>query len=356
MTERQVFFNEDGQLPKRFKPLTLGQRNVLFHFSEGECQSTIAELLYLSRPRINQITKTLECELGLIKRVQNNPKRPGVRDYSYFYELTPLGKSILKGDLKLDERSFWRLHNHRMKFAVIQQSGAPERDSQRSSGLRSRTGWERSWTMRGATWHKFWWHGDPDFPSVSVTVMPKTLMFYTDAGQQINARTVEQAEQIGWIAIRRAMEWFVTRQQDFGVTFVLEAVGDKVGKLHLGGAINKGGPLDQAMRIPGIWIDESGKGELGERKKEIEMFANDPAATVVEKGILAAIKLPDALADFNEKLNPIGENVLQVQAMLQGSITITQQNENILKFLSKIMDEMQSIRLENAELKKRLGI
>ena len=42
--------------------------------------------------------------------------------------------------------------------------------------------------------------------------------------------------------------------------------------------------------------------------------------------------------------------------MLQGSITTAQQNDNILKFLSKIMDEMQSIRLENQQLKAKVGL
>jgi hypothetical protein len=40
-------------------------------------------------------------------------------------------------------------------------------------------------------------------------------------------------------------------------------------------------------------------------------------------------------------------------AMMQGSITTAKQNDNILKFFSKIMDEMQGMRLEYADMKRK---
>jgi len=326
---------------ERFKPLTDQQRKVLFLLDRGLTQTYIAPRLHISRPRVNQIVKKLECELGLIKRVQNNPKRDGVRSYSYFYELTQHAKSLLKGDLELEQLTPWRVHNHRMKFHIVQQSGTPCNDK--------RCGFQKSWKIRGQQPSKYWWHNDLNMPSCTLDIFSKTVVIYTDKGQQINAKTKEQAEEIGWIAIRKAMEWFVAKQAEFGIHFVLEAVGEKVGRLHLGMAITLGGPLDSETNIPGTWRDESDG-------PEFETWEDHPLATPLEKGVMMAAKIPDALAQFNEKLNPINDNVLQVQAMLQGSITQQQMLENVTKLVSGLLVEVQAMRLENQELKKRLGV
>ena len=342
----------------RFKPLTDNQRKVLFLLEKGLTQTYIAARLHVSRPRINQIVKGLES-LGLIKRIQNNPKRDGVRDYSYFYELTERAKQILKGDLALEELTPWRVHNHRMKFHIIHQSDMPCHDK--------RCGFEKSWKMRGAVWHKFWWHNDLNYPSVSVTVMPKTLMFYTDKGQRLNAKTKEKAEELGWIAIRKAMEWFVSQQASFGVSFTIEPAGQKVGKLHLGMAFHESGPIDGTTSIPGTWVDKSVERELGPGWKEFECWENHPISSPLEAGVIAAAKIPDALAAFNEKLNPLGQSILNMEAMLQGGIPLDLQYKQMVNFMTNAMDRINKVEgylqeriialeKENAELKRRLGV
>jgi hypothetical protein len=80
---------------------------------------------------------------------------------------------------------------------------------------------------------------------------------------------------------------------------------------------------------------------------------DENVSAAVDKAITPAV--PAALEEMNGKLGGLGDGLQQVQAMLQGSITTAQQNDNILKFLSKIMDEMQQIRLENADLKRRMA-
>jgi hypothetical protein len=77
--------------------------------------------------------------------------------------------------------------------------------------------------------------------------------------------------------------------------------------------------------------------------------------TRLGRGIQTLEAIPDALKDLG-KIGEIGENVLQVQAMLQGSITQQQMLENVTKMVSSVLLEMQAIRLENAELKRQLPI
>jgi hypothetical protein len=66
--------------------------------------------------------------------------------------------------------------------------------------------------------------------------------------------------------------------------------------------------------------------------------------------------MPEAMREINEKLNPLSANVLQVQAILQGGISISTQYEQMLNFMTKVLTEMQEMRKENAELKERLGM
>lgn len=333
--------------PERFRPLSTGQRKVLALLNAGLTQTYIAQKLHLTRPRINQLVKGLES-LGLINRVQNNRKCEGVRDYSYFYELTSRAKAIIAGDCQLEELTPWRVHNHRMKWHVIQQTGEICKDK--------RTGYQKSWTLRGGERHKYWWHSNINYPSVTIDVHPKTLVVYTDKGQQINAKTKEEAAEMGWIACRKAVAWFMETQAGFDSFFTLEEVGQQIGKLHLGMAFHEDGPIDGDTTIPGTWVDRSVEKELGPGWKEFECWENHPISSPLEAGVMAAAKIPDALKQFNDQLSPIGENVTQVMAMLQGSITQQQMLENVTKLVSSLMVEVQAMRTENQELKRRLGI
>jgi hypothetical protein len=59
---------------------------------------------------------------------------------------------------------------------------------------------------------------------------------------------------------------------------------------------------------------------------------------------------------FQNIVNPIAANVTRVEAMLQGGIGISTQYEQMLNFMTKVLDEMSQIRKENAELKAKLGL
>jgi DNA-binding MarR family transcriptional regulator len=344
--ERQLFFDNYGTIP-RFKPLSDLEKRILICFKDGLTQTRIAELVHRSRPRINQLTKKMES-IGLIRRI-NLQNDNGKRDYNYFYELTPLALELLKGDKRLEQLTPVRIHNFRRKFAIIQKTREPETDK--------RTGYQKSWKMRGAIWHMYWFPGKGIMPSVSLVITPRTVIGYVDSHQTIAARDAGEAEAIGWQAIFQAQKSFVESQASFGTFIIMEEIGQQVGELHGAFPMSKDNPDMQEVRAKGgkvghsDWFTDESEGPELETKKK-------PNWTRMEGLIKTAEALPDTLKQFNEQLNPMAASVSQIQAMMLGSITAIQKEDNLMKYLSSIMNRMESMEKrmeqlieENARLK-----
>jgi len=311
------------------------------------CQAEIARKIKVSRSYVNQVIKRLES-LGLIQRVDTHKTKPGMRAYTLFYELSPELKARIKGDKVAAPFTEMRTHHIQMKFKVISQSDKPTKDK--------RTSFNKSWFMRGQSERfKYWYIGRAGLPSVSLTAHPKTIVITMDKGQKIVAASAKEAEQMAVLACYQAKDKFVQEQAKFGITFETEHTGVRIGKTHVGLAFHEGGPLDSPINIPGMWVDKSVEKELGPGFKEVESYIDHELATPLEKGVMAVAALPAAMKEFTDKLNPMSESILQVQAMMQGSITNQQMLENVTKLISSVLIEMQSIRAENAELKARLG-
>jgi hypothetical protein len=136
-----------------------------------------------------------------------------------------------------------------------------------------------------------------------------------------------------------------------------EHVGTVIGKVHGGFVASDSPAMEEGVRTKNWWIDRSQEAELGPGHPELEtdlpggMTRLDNLIKVSEQVDLTS--LPEM---FQNIVNPIAANVLQVQAMMQGSITNQQMLENVTKLISSVLVEMQSIRQENAELKQRLGM
>jgi len=280
----------------------------------------------------------------MIKRLSTQPIREGVREYNLFYEVCP--------DVKIPDIEFTacRVHNVRKKFTIIRQSGPVSMDQ--------RTSFTKSWQMRGWRGYKYWYPGKAGLPSVTIDVNPKTLVIYVDKGQKIIARDPEQAKEIAWYAIYAARDKFIGQQERFHVTFEIERAGEDIAKVHGGFAIGEK-TAKEGVTVPGWWIDQSDTGEMSYAEAETDipegMSRLDRTIKLSEK-IETLEALPEAMKEINEKLNPMNTNILQVQAMMQGGITISQQYEQMVNFMTKALDEMAAIRRENAELKKRLGV
>jgi DNA-binding transcriptional regulator GbsR (MarR family) len=342
MTERQVTFNEIGNTHS-FKPLTRNQRKIITLLGLQLTQSDIARKLGFSRSYVNRIKKRLES-LGLIKRLSTQSGKEGTREYNLFYEVCP--------DVRIPDIEFTacRVHNVRKKFTIIRQSEKVSTDS--------RASYTKSWQMRGWQGHKYWYAGKAGLPSVTVDVNPKSLIIYIDKGQRIIAKDTEQSKEIAWYAIYQARDKFVEQQSKFGIQFEIERAGEDIAKIHGGFAIGEK-TAEEGVHTRGWWIDKSETKEMSYAEAETDipegMSRLDRTIKLSEK-IETLEALPEAMKEINAKLNPMNTNILQVQALMQGGITISQQYEQMVNFMTKALDEMAAIRRENAELKKRLGV
>jgi DNA-binding Lrp family transcriptional regulator len=333
---------------RTIKGLSENQRKIVSLVNCGLTQAQIAQRLGFSRAYINQQIKKLLSN-NLIQRIETHPSAEGIREYTHFYELSQQVKEQVGKGTVPEPFTACRIHNIRLKVKIINQSAAVSIDK--------RASYSKSWQMRGGARHKFWFSGKAGMPSVTLDVHPKTIVAYVDKKQMIVAKTPAEAEDIGWRAIYQALDQFIELQSKFNVVVETAHTGTVIGKIH-GGFVGSDSPvMDEGVRTKNWWIDRSQEAELGPGHPELEtdlpggMTRLDNLIKVSEQVDLTS--LPEM---FQNIVNPIAANVLQVQAMMQGSITNQQMLENVTKLISSVLVEMQSIRQENAELKAKLGM
>jgi len=238
----------------------------------------------------------------------------------------------------------------KLKFNIIYQSKEISTDE--------RTSHTKSWKMRGATWHKFWYSGKEGLPSITVDVMPKTIVVYMDRGQKILAESMQKAKDIAWYAAYRAKDAFIAEQQKFGVLVEIGRTGEEIVKPHAGLVLSEKGPLKpEDPVLPGLWMDKSTEKELGPGFAEVEGHMDNPVLTDAEECLIAArdlrATLPAAMQEINDKLNVSQRDVLRVEALIQGGITQQQQYHQMINFMTKALDTMAALQAEVRELKSR---
>jgi DNA-binding MarR family transcriptional regulator len=328
--------------------LTGNQKKIISLINFGQCQANIAERMKFSRAYICTEIKKLESA-GLIKTIPIYPKEPGKRQYTKFYELSPIAKSQIQKNAPEEWFTAARMHYIRMKFHIISQSNLVSLDK--------RAEYSKSWNMRGGARHKFWFRSKSGMPSVTLDIHPKTIVAYVDKKQRIPAHSSEEATQIGWRSLYQAIDKFIELQSRFNVQIDIDHVGIPLGNPH-GGFDGKNVPvMEEGVTKPGWRVDKSTEAELGPGTFELES-EDKKAITRLDKLIEVSEKvdivaLPEM---FRGMIDPLNQNIVQVQAMMQGGITISAQYEQMLNFMTKVLSEMQEMRKENAELKAKLGL
>jgi len=321
--------------------LTNNQRRILSLVNCKLTQAQIAKKLKFSPAYICQTIKRLEC-LNLIKKLETQRTKQGIREYNNFYELSP----ELKGSIKKDiEQPFspTRVHHVLRKFKIVNQTAPPSKDK--------RTAYLKSWSPRGGERYKYWYPGKAGLPSITIDVHPKTIVAYMDKGQSIVARTKEEAEQMAWYALYQAKDKFIEQQSLFGITFEIENVGIQIGKAHGGLVIREDGPWGKDDPVtPGIWKDNSVNKELGPGFCEIEMFNDNPHLTRVEKGLFAIEQLPEtirtampeAFADL-EKIGPLTSEVHTVLAHIQSGQSVDARVNQLILMFGDVLKQQHKI-------------
>lgn len=339
MPEIQTTFL-DHQNVRHVKALTNNQRKIIALISCGLTQAEVARRLGFSRPYINQIIKKLQS-LSLIKRVNTQDAPKGTRHYNYFYEVSP--------EAKIPDQPFTacRVHNIRKKFKILQQSGEIAVDQ--------RAGWTRSWKPRGPARHKFWYHGKAGLPSVTIDVHPGMIVAYTDKGQFIPAKDIEQAKEISWYALMLARDKFIEQQERFGVHLGIETAGEDIAEIHYGFLFDDRSPIAQeSTSLPEWWIDKSLSDKLGKHVKEIET-KNKAEAFPLDNGIRSIQKLPDtvkasiqeampeAIKEFEKSFGPLTSEIHTVMAHIQGGEPIQHKVDQLIIMFSKVLEQQHEI-------------
>jgi DNA-binding MarR family transcriptional regulator len=338
MNDRQIFFTPEGEYRPRLKPLSKNQKSILSLLNAGLLQAGVAQRLRCSRPYVNQIVKSLES-IGLISR----------RKPTYFYNLSPEAKSLLAGTQALDEFTPARLHNFKRKYRITSVTKEPSLDP--------RANFQNSWKMRGPLRHKYWYSGDAGIPSVTVDYHIKSLVIYIDRGQNLLARSVEEAEALGWLAIQKARDAWIKDQHNFGVDYAVEDIGVQVSKIHAGYALMDADPIVKEVLDNGgkvgyadYWIDHSNEKDLGPGFCEAET-AEPENMTRLGRGIqtLETIQ-PEMFAEL-AKLGPLTSEVHSVLAHVQSGMSVQNQVNQLTMMLAKFLENQNTI-LDALDFKK----
>jgi hypothetical protein len=328
---------------------TIIQRKVAVFLREQVPQAEIARKLNKSRSYVGQIVK-LFLDNNLIKPVATTPKNEGRRHYNQFFEiLTPLQKKL--ADDKTPPVTPFRTHHIIRKFKILRQSKELSKDH--------RTGWNKSWEMRGGTRHEYWYSGEI---SVSVIVHPKTIVAMICKGQKVIAETAEQAEDRGIQLVINTVNKFVELQQLFGVHLEIDEIGQQVGKTHFGLAFHRQGQFSHPQTtMKDWWDDNSPEGELGPGMGELETKIKSDA-TEVERGIrdvitikrelpsLIQTAMPEAMQEFNKQFGDLSSEVHQVMAYVQSGQSFQNQLNQLTLLVAQLIKQNHELQ---DELKKR---
>ena len=227
-----------------------------------------------------------------------------------------------------------------------------------------RAGYNKSWQMRGGERHKYWYPGKAGDVSITIDVHPRTIVAYIDAGQNIIAETAARAEDRGIQMVRDVVKHFVETQQQFGTRLEIDEIGQQVGKTHFGLSFHKSAPFATGQTtLAETWIDSSVASEVEPDKSEWE-GTNRNLMTELEQGMykIATIDktidthiqaaIPEAMAEFNKQFTGLNESINQVVAMVQGGITMQQQYQQMQNFMTRVLDEVQAVRKELADVKR----
>jgi DNA-binding MarR family transcriptional regulator len=331
---------EDLEQAQRIIDLKPIQRRILSLLGTGHSQSDTAKLIKKSAGYVCQETKRLET-LGLIKKQQPKlqSERIGKRQRTYFYELSEEGQALAQGEVP--QLTSCRVHHIGVKYRITRQSDKPSEDK--------RTGFSKDWKLKGWTKRAYWYPGRAGLPSVTLYLNVKQIEIWVDKGQHITAASIQDAERLGDEAIAKAREQFIQSQQSFGVYFTTDS-GKMIGDRHYGFSHLDGTKAaQQGVTLDHWWEDKSVK-EVEPHLIELETKKRE-YATPLDRTIQLSKDLEGLPDLIKQTINPLSQDIAQVQAMIQGGTTLQSQYNQMLHLLTATLAEMAEMRNEMRGLK-----
>lgn len=287
-----------------------------------------------------QETKKLET-LGLIKKqLPKLQSEKGKRQRTYFYELSGEGKALAQGEVP--QLTSCRVHHIGVKYRITRQSDKPSEDK--------RTGFNRRWEPKGWIKRAYWYPGRAGLPSVTLYLNVKQVEIWVDKGQHITAASIQDAERLGDEAIAKAREQFIAAQQGFGVYFATDS-GKMIGDRHYGFSHLDGTKAaQQGVTLDHWWEDKSVK-EVEPHLIELETKKKD-FATELDRTIQLSKDLEGLPDLIKQTISPLTQDIQQIKAIAQGSITKSQEESALMRYISTLMAEVAELRKEVKELRE----
>ncbi len=346
MTGRQQTF-DDVRAVAAVSVLNRTQQKVLKLLAHQMTQSQIAYRLKISRQYVNQIVNRL-CRLGVLKRSDKTPGR-----YNIMYDVPDHLRQQVEKAAPEVQVSACRVHNIRLKYSY-------DIDGAGTVNTGRKTGFIKSWRMRGGERHKFEVKGRPGYPDITIDVHPGTLIAYPDGGQTMAAETVEEVETVIKAAIHEAVMAFAGTQIRHGVRMTVHrpnTTGKQVTDTHYGFPFPDISPYAASQTLlPGFWIDHSPEAHGMPGHAEIETL-NAGAASALDAGIhkimnldtVLARAIPSAMCEFMERT--LSPQLQAIQALQQGGITLQQKVDNLTQILAAMMMRNERLEAQIVELK-----
>jgi len=259
--------------------------------------------------------------------------------YNATYAVNPALRKQIDRETDYIQYTNCRVHNIRRSYTILRQSGPVATDP--------RTGYEKSWNMRGGARHKFFYPGKGTAPNVTIDVHPGTLTAYPDRGQTVTAESIQDAEELTRKAIADAIALFVEGQRRFGV-YLEVTHGRQPTKTHYGFAFSTDAPhAAEQTALPGFWIDHSPESNGDPYHAEIETL--DPArATGLDRAIMQMHRLDSTIADhitaaIPQAIQPLTAQLNSIEAAVCGGITMQQKLDNVTQILAAVMKRNEQL-------------
>lgn len=341
--------------------LTQKQLDIISFIRRDYYQAYIADRLKISRAYVNQTVNSL-LKFGLIKQKTCSP----LQKKSLTYEPTKrLDTYLSQSELMPSQYTLCIPHHIKFKYPLLEMTGDLNRDGWKFS--KNRSVFIRSWKPKGN--ERLLFNVNLGDNTISIQYQGRSLIASRVEHTKVVAQSITEATQIIASEIGKGIEIFLREQKNAGCQI---RVGQpkQIDKTHyafeseLAKEMVRNG---QQSQLEGVYVDNSPEGQGKETVGDIEM--RDPIkANSVDQGLRNAMNidkivrkeigqaLPEAMKEFNRALDPIYESQNQVMAMIQGGITMQQQYQQMQNFMTKVLDEVATLRQENAEFRKRLNV
>jgi len=322
------------QIVKKFQKYNLLQENGRAWTVKYRTDDRSHREDYLSREKAEAAAEKAR-EKGLSPTLEPSTGSP----YNATYSVNPTLRKQIDQETGYIQYSNCNTHHIRRSYSILRQSGPVATDW--------RTGFIKSWEMRGGTRFKFSYSGKDHAPNVTVDVHPGTLTAYPDRGQTVTAESIEDAEEIIRKAIDDAITLFIEKQRQFGV-YIEASHGRQVTKTHYGFIFSTDAPhAAEQTALPGFWIDHSPEANGDPRHAEIETL--DPAlATGLDRAILQMHRIDSTIADgiaaaLPQAMGPLTAQLSSIEAAVCGGITMQQKVDNLTMILASMLKKNEQL-------------